>query len=99
MDQHSHSTTDKSKVNKEVNTLNNNIIDEMECNNNVIKDKVKGSLNVCIDVHSDINIYNKNDLSSPVTEVDDELKYNNNKSTNRQCYNYKEQFRTSKALS
>ena len=51
MDQHSHSTTDKSKVNKEVNTLNNNIIDEMECNNNVIKDKVKGSLNVCIDVH------------------------------------------------
>ena len=45
MDQHSHSTTDNSKVNKEVNTLNNNIIDEIEFNNNVIKDKIKGSFN------------------------------------------------------
>ena len=40
MDQHSQSATDNSKVNKELNTLNNKIIDEMEFNNNVIKDKV-----------------------------------------------------------
>ena len=68
MDQHLYSATDNSKVNKKVNTLNNNMINEIEFNNNVIKDKVKGILNVFINVHA----YNKNDLSSTVIEVDEE---------------------------
>ena len=55
----------------------------MEFNNNVFKDKVKGRFDVYIGVQSDINVCNKNDLSSTVTEVDEELKDNNIKSTSR----------------
>ena len=44
----------------------------MEFNNNVIKDKVNGILNLCIDVHSDINVCNKNDIFSTVTGVDED---------------------------
>ena len=62
----SHSETNKLKVNKDVNKSNNNTIDEMEYNNNMIEDKVKGSLNDCIDVHSDTNMCNKNDMSLTV---------------------------------
>ena len=83
MDQHPYSATYNSKVNKKINTLSNNIIDEIEFNNSIIKDKVKGILNMFINVHSDINAYNKNDLSSTVIEVDEELKDNNIKSTSR----------------
>ena len=46
----------------------------MEFNNNVIKDKVNGILNLCIDVHSDINVCNKNDIFSTVTGVDEDGK-------------------------
>ena len=53
IDTRSHYKIDKLKVNIEVNKSKNNIIDEMEFNNNMIEDKVKGSLNNCIDVHSD----------------------------------------------
>ena len=38
-------------------------------------------------------------MSSTITEVDEELKDNNIKSSNRQCHNCKEQFRISKAVS
>ena len=41
----------------------------------------------------------KNDMSSTVTEVGEELKDNNIKSTYRQCHNCKEQFCISKAVS
>ena len=94
----SHSETDKLKVNKEVNKSNNNTIDEMDFNNNMIEDKVNGSLKNCIDVHSDTNVCNKNDVSLTVTEVNEELKYNNIKSTCRQYHNCKEQFRIFKAV-
>ena len=56
IDTHSHSELGKFKVNKEVNKSNNNTIDEMESNNNMIEDKVKGGLNDFIDVHSDTNV-------------------------------------------
>ena len=56
IDTRSHSETDKLKVNKEVNKSNNNTIDEMDFNNNMIEDKVNGSLKNCIDVHSDTNV-------------------------------------------
>ena len=48
IDTHSHSETDKFKVNKEVNKTKNNKISEMEFNNNMIEDKEKGSLNHCV---------------------------------------------------
>ena len=38
-------------------------------------------------------------MSSTITEVDEELKDNNIKSSNRQCHNCKEQFRISKVVS
>ena len=99
IDTRSHSETDKLKVNKEVNKSNNNTIDEMDFNNNMIEDKINGSLKNCIDVHSDTNVCNKNDVSLTATEVNEELKYNNIKSTCRQYHNCKEQFRISKAVS
>ena len=86
-------------MNKEVNKSNNNTIDEMEFNNNIIEDKVKGILNDCIDVTPNTNMCNKNDMSSTVTEVDEELKDNNIKSTCRKCHNCKEQFHISRVVS
>ena len=71
IDMYFHSETDKLKVNQEVNKSINNTIHEMEFNNNMIEDKVKGSLNDCIDSHSDTNVFNKDDVSSTVTEVDE----------------------------
>ena len=59
IDTHSHSETDKFKVNKEVNKTKNNTIGEMEFNNNMIEDKEKGSLNGCIGVHSDTIVCKK----------------------------------------
>ena len=41
----------------------------------------------------------KNDLSSTVVEVDEEMKYNNIMSTTRLCHTCKDQFRTSKEVS
>ena len=96
---HSHSETDKLRINKEVNKSNNNTIYEMEFNNNMIEDKVKGSLNDCFNVNSDTNVCNKNDMSSTVTKVDKELKDNNIKSTCRKCHNCKEQFHISRVVS
>ena len=56
--QQSQSVTDNTKIYKDVTALNNKIVDKMENNNNVINDKVKGRLNVCINVHSDNNVCN-----------------------------------------
>ena len=71
----------------------------MENNNNVINDKVKGSLNVCMEVRSDNNVCNKNNLSSTIAEFDEEMKDNNIKSTTRLCHTCKDQFRILKAVS
>ena len=56
--QQSQSVTDNTKIYKDVTALNNKIVDKMENNNNMINDKVKGRLNVCINVHSDNNVCN-----------------------------------------
>ena len=58
INQQSQFVTDNTKIYKDVTALNIKIVDEMENNNNVINDKVKGRLNVCIDVHSDNNVCN-----------------------------------------
>ena len=54
---------------------------------------------MCIDVHSDKNVCNKNDLFSTVVEVDEEMKDNNIKSTTHLCHICKEKIRISKTVS